>query len=410
MLRWLLLIGLVLLALAGFERERLAPYAPAFMASWLGSSNSDGDNGTAGGGRKQHGSGAPVAVEVASAGSGSLPILRDTIGTIVPVNSTVMSSEETGTIAAIAVGDGAVVRQGDLLVSLDDRAARAQIAKDQAAIQRDQATLDQSQRDLQRAELLLKSGAVDAQQADTARSAAQSAAAVLEIDKATLAADQVALDKLHIVAPFDGRLGAFQVSPGALVTPGTAIVTLTQVSPVRAAFTLAESDLALLQDSLSQGTLTVTLRPAGGATDEVSGKVDFIDNAIDPASGSISLRASIDNPDGRLVAKQAFSATVQAGEKDGLVIVPTVAVQPRQDGSVVYVVGSDDTVAIRKVEVAFRVGDRTGLTAGLSAGDVVVTEGQGALTDVAKVKPQSKADGNRQSTPAQPPADATAAR
>lgn len=410
MLRWLLLIGLVLLAVAGFKRERLAPYAPAFIASWLGSSDTSKDGGSAGGGRKQHGSGAPVAVEVAAAESGSLPILRDTIGTIVPVNSTVMSSEETGTIAAIAVGDGAVVRQGDLLVSLDDRAARAQIVKDQAAIQRDQAALDQTQRDLQRAELLLKSGAVDAQQADTARSAAQSAAAVLEIDKATLAADHVALDKLHIVAPFDGRLGAFQVSPGALVTPGTAIVTLTQVSPVRAAFTLAESDLALLQDSLSKGTLKVTLRPSGGSNGEVSGTVDFIDNAVDPASGSISLRASIDNPNGRLVAKQAFSATVQAGERDGLVIVPTVAVQPRQDGNVVYVVASDDTVSIRKVDVAFRVGDRTGLTSGLSAGDVVVTEGQGALTDGAKVKPSSKTDGDGKAAPARPPTDATAAR
>ncbi len=200
------------------------------------------------------------------------------------------------------------------------------------------------------------------------------------------------------------------MSPGALVTPGTAIVTLTQVSPVRAAFTLAESDLALLQDSLSKGTLMVTLRPAGGSSDKVSGKVDFIDNAIDPASGSISLRASIDNPDGRLVAKQAFSATVQAGERGGLVIVPTVAVQPRQDGSVVYVVGSDDTVSIRKVDVAFRVGDRTGLTSGLSAGDVVVTEGQGALTDGVKVKPSSKPDGDGNAAPAEPPTDATAAR
>ncbi|MBB3938294.1 multidrug efflux system membrane fusion protein [Aureimonas phyllosphaerae] len=339
-----------------------------------------------------------------------MPILRDTIGTVEPVNSTVMSSEVTGTVATIAVPDGAVVRQGDLLVSLDDRAARAQIAKDQAAIARDQATLDQTQRDLQRAEALLKSGAVDAQQADTARSAAQSAAAVLEIDKATLAADQVALDKLKIIAPFDGRLGAFQVSPGALVTPGAAIVTLTQVSPVRAAFTLAEGDLPLLQDSLAKGTLTVMLRPAGDTNHALSGKVDFIDNAVDPASGSISLRATVDNPDGRLVAKQAFSAVVQAGERSGLVVVPTVAVQPRQDGNVVYLVNPDDTVSIRKVDVALRVGDRTGLTVGISAGDTVVVEGQGALTDGAKVKPNTAAaPGGDQTTPT-PPADATAAR
>ncbi|WP_019995887.1 efflux RND transporter periplasmic adaptor subunit [Aureimonas ureilytica] len=396
MLRWLVLLALVAGAVSYVERDRLAPYAPPAIASLLqgvGSSDSSaqgagaGKSQGAGGSRRGRGNGAPVAVEVATAETGSLPILRQTIGTIVPVASTVMTSETTGTVAAIAVPDGAQVKRGDRLVSLDDRTAQAQIGRDEAAIARDQVTLDQANRNLQRAQSLVKSGAYTTQQGEDAQSAVASAQAVLNVDRAALAADRVALDKLEITAPFDGRLGAFQVSTGALVTPGTPMVTLTQSSPVYAAFTLPQEDLSLLQKSLSEGTLSVTLRPAGAWHDVMEGKVAFIDNAVASTSGSIALRAVIDNPKGTLVAGQSISAVVKAGEMTGLVLVPTVAVQPRTDGSVVYVVKDDGTVTIRKVDVALRVGDETGLKGGLKVGERVVTEGQGALAEGSPVKP-----------------------
>ena len=393
MLRWLVLLALVAGAVSYVERDRLAPYAPPAIASLLQGADSSaqtagaGKSQGAGGSRRGRGSGAPVAVEVATAGTGALPILRQTIGTIVPVASTVMTSETTGTVAAIAVPDGAQVKRGDRLVSLDDRTAQAQIGRDEAAIARDQVTLDQANRNLQRAQALVKSGAYTTQQGEDAQSAVASAQAVLNVDRAALAADRVALDKLEITAPFDGRLGAFQVSTGALVTPGTPMVTLTQSSPVYAAFTLPQEDLSLLQKSLSEGTLSVTLRPAGAWHDVTEGKVAFIDNAVASTSGSIALRAVIDNPKGTLVAGQSISAMVKAGEMTGLVLVPTVAVQPRTDGSVVYVVKDDGTVTIRKVDVALRVGEETGLKGGLKAGERVVTEGQGALSEGSPVKP-----------------------
>ncbi|WP_062112792.1 efflux RND transporter periplasmic adaptor subunit [Aureimonas sp. AU40] len=386
MLRWLFLLLVAVGAVSYMERDRLAPYAPPALAALMkgsdtGAAKGDGASGKRGG----RGNGAPVAVDVAVATKGALPVLRETIGTILPVASTVMTSETTGTVAAIAVPDGAAVKRGDLLVSLDDRTAKAQIAKDQAAIDRDQVTLDQANRNLSRAQSLVKSGAYNTQQGEDAQSATYSAQAVLNVDRAALAADEVALAKLQITAPFDGRLGAFSVSTGALVTPGTAMVLLTQSSPVYAAFTLPQEDLSLLQESLSAGSLGVSLRPAGARGETMEGKVAFIDNAVVAASGSVALRAVIDNPQGKLVSGQSISATVKAGERDDLVLVPTVAVQPRQDGSVVYVVKDDDTVTIRKVDVAFRVGETAGLTQGLEPGERVVTEGQGALSEGSKV-------------------------
>ncbi|WP_062231057.1 efflux RND transporter periplasmic adaptor subunit [Aureimonas sp. N4] len=388
MVRWLVLILLVAGAVSYVERDRLAPYAPPAIASLLKGSGGEAGKTEGGGGSKRGrgNGGGPVAVQLAEATGGSLPVLRDTIGTIIPVASTVMTSQTTDTVASIAVADGVDVKRGDLLVSLDDSLALAQIGKDKAAIERDQVTLDQANRNLQRTTALVKSGAYTTQQGEDAQSAVNAAAAVLNVDRAALAADTVALDKLKITAPFDGRLGAFAVSTGALVTPGTPIVTLTQSSPVYAAFTLPQENLDLLQKSMAAGTLSVSSRPAGDGGTAMEGKVAFIDNAVNTISGTIALRAILDNPNGTLIAGQSISATVKAGEKDGLTIVPTVAVQPRTDGSVVYVAKDDDTVTIRKVDVALRVGDKTGLSSGLQPGERVVTEGQGNLSEGSKIK------------------------
>ncbi|WP_061933725.1 efflux RND transporter periplasmic adaptor subunit [Aureimonas sp. AU22] len=403
MVRWLLLLIGVLAAVFAFERDRLAPYAPEALASILRGGASETSSASSSRSQGARSGGAPVAVEVATAEDGALPILRDTIGTILPAASTVMTSDTAGTVASVAVADGATVKRGDRLVSLDDRVAKAQIEKDRAALARDQVTLDQANRDLERAAALLKSGAFTAQQGEDARSAAEVAAAVVEVDRAALQADQVVLDKLTIRAPFDGRLGAFQVSVGALVTPGSEIVRVTQTSPIYAGFTLAQEDLPLIQKALAAGMLTVSLKAAGEEVARRQARVSFIDDAVDAASGTFALRALIDNPDGLLVPGQAISVTVKAGERDGLVLVPTVAVQPRQDGSVVYVLRDDGTVALRKVEVALVNDDRTGLSASLETGERVVTEGQSGLTDGARVKVAADA-----ATPA-PAAGVTAA-
>ncbi|WP_082652641.1 efflux RND transporter periplasmic adaptor subunit [Aureimonas sp. AU12] len=392
MRRWIVLVLCLVIAGGWYERERIAPYAPAPLAAWLTSAEPAG-TGHGGGGPARRGSGGPVAVSVATAQGGSLPILRTTVGWVRPVASTVLSTETTGIVTEIEERDGARVRRGDLLVRLDDRAARALVDKDEAAIARDQSTLDAANASLNRIQRLVQSGANTQQAGDDATTAVRSATASLNVDRATLEADKVALAKTEIRAPFDGRLGAIALSVGALVTPGTAIVTLTQDTPVYAEFSLPESDLDLLHGALEAGTLTAKAMPAGARAMAGEGPVVFIDNAVDQNSGTIRLRALLPNEARAFVPGQSISVEARAGTRDGLVIVPGVAVEPRDDGSVVTVVKPDDTVEIRPVEVALRVGDRAGLSAGLAAGERVVVEGQGALSQGAavSVKPDDAA-------------------
>lgn len=381
MRRWFILVLVVLVAVAVVERDRLVPYLPPALAAYLPSAGAQdgGGGGGKGGGGRGRSQGGTVTVTVASATNGSLPILRDSIGWVRPVASTVLTSETAGTISEIAVGDGASVKAGDLVARLDDRSAKALVAKDEAAVARDQATLDAANDSLNRVERLVTSGAATSQAGDDARTAVRSATATVAVDRAALAADQVALDKTQVRAPFDGRLGVISPSLGTLVTPGTAIATLTQVSPVLAEFSLPENDLDLLQASLTAGTLQASIDPPGEHTPARTGPVIFIDNAVDQASGTIRLRARLDNADGALVPGQSIAVRAQAGMRDNLVLVPGVAVEPREDGSAVYVVAGDGTVEVRPVTVALRVGDQAGLSDGLKAGERVVTEGQGGL-------------------------------
>lgn len=330
----------------------------------------------------------PVKVKTALARAGSLPVLRRTIGTVVPVASTALSSLVAGTIAEIHGRDGAEVHAGDMIVRLDDRAARAALDRDIAAVARDQAALDNATTAFARAENLMSTGNTTQQARDEANTAKREAEATLALDKATMEIDQVALDNTVIRAPFDGRLGAVQLSLGAFVGPGTPIVTLTQMQPVHAEFNLPDTDLTLIRAALAARSLTVEVRPletGGEAADTVTGTVGFIDNAVDRTSGTVTLRAELPNQDRRLWPGQALSVQATLGQTGGLIIVPSVAVQAGGSGPMVFVVAPDDKAVQRPVTIGLRSGDLLGLTSGVTDGERVVTEGQLTLTDGAQV-------------------------
>ncbi|KQV39324.1 hemolysin secretion protein D [Rhizobium sp. Root73] len=308
---------------------------------------------------------------------------RSSLGTIVPFASTALSSPASGTVAQILVKDGAEVTAGTLLVQLDDRTINANIARDTALLAKDQAALDEANTNLKRVEALSNDGAETRQQYDDAIAAAKQAEAAIGVDSATLAADKVALTQTQVRAPFDGKLGVILLSPGAYVAPGEDIVTLTQMKPVYAEFTLPETDLALARQALADGQLNVSISPtlSQDKTAGETGPIVFIDNAVDAPSGTFKMRARLDNANGTFWPGQSLRVTVTAGEQKDLVLVPTVSVQPQSDGAVCYVVRKDKTVEVRKVKVAFSVGDTTGIATGLKAGEIVVTEGQAGLVE-----------------------------
>lgn len=329
---------------------------------------------------KQAAARAAPTVETAVARTGNLPIERGTYGKVQAVDTTDLTSREQGIITKIAVSDGADVKTGDLLVKLDDRALVATREKDQATLAKDQATYAEAQADMARNKALQAKGAASQQTYDQAVEAAKVAEANVEADKATVRGDDVSLADTEIRAPYDGRLGAFAQSVGALISPGTTVVRLTRMAPVEVSFTLPQDALAMMRKAVSDGAASVRIK-ADGNDKPVEAKIDFIDNQIDSTSGTFTARATVPNKDLALWPGEAVNLTVTLGERKNVVLVPTVAVQPAAEGSIVFVVGQDKKIEVRKVEVAGSAGDQMAIASGIKAGDHVVVEGQLQLTN-----------------------------
>jgi multidrug efflux system membrane fusion protein len=341
----------------------------------------------------------PTAVVAATASMADFPIRRYAIGfvsspAVVSVNARISSQ-----ITSIAVRDGQMVRAGDLLFSLDDRALRAQLARDQATLAKDQALLASATADLERAKALVARQAGTQQAYDQAIAAQKSAAATVDADRATIDADEVQLSYATITAPISGRLGAVSVAIGDLVTTSsgsstsTPLVTITQMDPFEVSFNLPESDLALLHKALAaprQGAVTLTRD--GDPTAIGKGTLDFVDSSVDTASGTIATRASVPNPDLSLWPGQYVNVVLDAGIMPQMTSVPTVAVQPSQKGPFVYVIKPDNTVEVRPVQVALTEGDNSAIGDGLKSGERVVVEGQAKLKDGAPVREAEAGD------------------
>lgn len=327
----------------------------------------------------------PVAVVTAQATTADFPVRRYAIGFVSSPAVVGISARISSEVTQIHVKDGQMVQAGDPLFALDDRSLKAQVARDEATLAKDRAMLASAQADMSRAQDLAAKEAGTKQAYDQALAVAKAAEATVDADQATLDADNVQLSYATIAAPISGRLGIVNVTVGDLVTASsgngqsTPLVTITSMDPLQVTFNLPESDLPLLQKSLSGSRpATVTLRRDGEQIG--TGTVDFLDSSVDTASGTIAVKANVPNPGLSLWPGQYADIVVEAGTAPAMTSVPTVAVQSGQKGPFVYVVKADGTVEIRPIKVALTVGDDTALSEGLKSGERVVVEGQTRLT------------------------------
>jgi multidrug efflux system membrane fusion protein len=317
--------------------------------------------------------------------TGTLPITRQTIGWITSPAAISLTSPQAGLVTQLVGTEGQEVKKGDLIAKLDDRVAQAAVAKDAAQIQLDQATFSQAGINASRARTLFDKGAGTRQALDDADTASKTAAAAVAADNAQLAADQVILANMEMRAPFDGRLGAFQVAVGSLVQPATAVVTLTQMTPLRVSFSLTQADLGPLQSAVKNGGQSVSVVSTTAPNSSGKGSVDFIDSSIDQGSGTFKAMATFPNDSFALWPGESVSITVDLGSTGPLVLVPSQAVQAAASGFEVYVVKQDQTIDARPVTVGLATAGQTGISAGLQPGEHVVTEGQIQLTTGMKV-------------------------
>ncbi len=342
-------------------------------------------------------------VSTAIAKAGDLPIQRHTFGKVQAVDSTDLTSREQGIVRSIAVPDGADVGAGDLLVKLDDRALAATRDKDRATLAKDEATLAEAQSDLQRNRALQAKGAASQQAYDQSRAAEKVAEANVEADKATVRGDEVAIADTEIRAPYAGRLGAFAQSVGALVSPGTTVVRLTRMAPVEVGFTLPQDALPMMRRAVADGIGSIDIR-ADGVEAPLSARIDFIDNRIDPASGTFAARATVANDGLALWPGEAVTLTVTLGRHENVVLVPTVAVQPAAQGSIVFAVTPAGRIDVRKVRLAGTAGAVAAIASGLKPGEHVVVEGQLQLANGMKVREQVEGAGPPRTAKAAKPA------
>lgn len=392
MRRALIVIVLIILCAGAvwyLAPQKIAPLRQAFDAGWSSVSSSV----TAGRGSGSEADAKPassrprgVAVVTAVATTADFPIRRYAIGFVSSPAVVSVSARISSQVVGAHVKDGQMVKAGDLLFTLDDRALKAQLAKDQATLAKDQALLASAQADLTRARDLMSRQTGTKQAFDQADAAAKAAAATVNADEATIDADKVQLSYATIEAPIAGRLGAIKITAGNLVSTGSnngnssPLVTITQMDPLEATFSLPETDLPLLKKALaSDKPAPVRLYRDGDKTPLATGQLEFVDSTVDQASGTVQVKASMPNKDLTLWPGQFVDVALDAGVMPDMVSIPTVAVQPGQDGSFVYVVGPDNKVVKRNVQIALVRGPNSAVGKGVKSGELVVTDGQTRL-------------------------------
>lgn len=352
---------------------------------------------------------APIAVSVVAVQSGSFPVITRAFGNVLSPAVVQVGARISSQVMGIHVKDGQMVKAGDLLISLDDRALRAQLARDQAILARNSALVVSTTADLNRARDLVTKQAGTRQAFDAALAAKQGAEATVEGDKATIEADEIQLGFTEIAAPIDGRLGAVQVAVGDLVGGSTnapssanSLVSITQVDPIDVIFRLPEADLPIFKRLLDTGNPpTVKAMSSSTAETLATGVLSFIDSSVDTTSGTIVMRATFANTTLALWPGQYVDVEIEQGPLNGAAIVPTVALQPGQGGQFVYLVRADNTIEARPVKVALTEGAASAIAAGLEPGDRVVTEGQLQLKPGVAVRP-TLAGANAQAASASP--------
>lgn len=323
-----------------------------------------------------------VPVRVAQVKSAIMPITRRAIGWVEPIATVAVKSRIDSAIVEQRAKEGQFVEAGDVLFVLDDREARAAIAREEATLKKDQALLDLANANLERAQALAAKQTVSKQSLDQARSEARAAAAAVVADRAIIDATKLTLSYTVITAPISGRLGAVAVTPGNLVgeNDSTSLVTITQMQPIRVAFTLPDRDLDQLRAALqAEPPAVVRVFTKGQTQPRAEGHLNFIDSSVDIGSGTITAKAAFANEKLELWPGQYFDVEIELGHREEAPTIPTVAVQVGQDGLFVFVVKDDDTVEMRPVATAGTDGETTAISEGLRPGERVVIDGQHQL-------------------------------
>jgi multidrug efflux system membrane fusion protein len=331
----------------------------------------------------------PAMVKLATVTQAEAPLQIAAVGQAEALESVEVRSQVSGQVTAIGFQEGRDVAQGALLYQIDARPFRAAVAQAEAALRRDQAQAHQAAAQFQRYNSLFKDGGISRDEYERLKASSSALAATVDADRAAVEQARLQLGFTEIRSPIAGRTGRRLVTSGNLVRANDVapLVIVHQLSPIAVSFTVPEAQLAQIRRYQAKGTLTVSARPQGDEGPPLTGTLDFLDNAVDPGSGTIRLKARFANTDRRLWPGQFAQAALTLTRQPDAIQVPSEAVQSGQNGPFVFVVGSDLTAEARPVTVDRRMADRTVIATGLQPGEQVVVDGHLQVVPGGPVKP-----------------------
>ncbi|HMH45440.1 MAG TPA: efflux RND transporter periplasmic adaptor subunit [Pyrinomonadaceae bacterium] len=383
----------------------------------------------------------PAPVSVTAAVMQDVPTYLDAIGKTVAREVVSIQPQVSGRITKINFTDGANVKKGDLLFTIDTRPFEANLRQAEANVSRDLALKKQAEANLakdvaqakwgevqvKRYGELVKGGVVPREQyeqlratadslnatVDADRAAVHSADEAIKVDSAAVDTSKLELSYCYIRAPIDGRAGQRLVDIGNVVSPGgsgtgsansssnaapasNSLLVLERLDPIYADFTISQNDLANVQQQMHAGTLKTEVR-LPDATDPIAGQLTFLDSAVQNTTGQVNLRATVPNSDHRFWPGRFVNIRLVLSTIHGAVLVPATAPQMSAKGSYVYVVKQDSTAEQRQVTLGQRQGDLIVVEQGVSPGDQVVTNGQVGVTPGGKVRVEQAREANQTS-------------
>ncbi|MFC4820106.1 efflux RND transporter periplasmic adaptor subunit [Dokdonella ginsengisoli] len=334
------------------------------------------------------GADAPIPVTVVPVEQKDVPVYLTALGTVQALNTVTVSSQVTGQLKALHFAEGDEIQQGALIAEIDPRTFQAAVDQAVAKKNQDAAQLSASRSTLKRYEELIVKHFVSAQDLENQRQTVRQQEALVAADDAAISSARTQLGYTRITAPITGIAGIRQVDVGNLVTANssTGIVTLTQVHPINVIFTLPEQNLGEVRNGQGAAALAVTALDRTDAHALGDGVLKVIDNQIDSSTGTFKLKSEFANENNALWPGQFVNVRLRIKTVSNGLVVPATALQRGPEGSYVYALQPDDTVAMKPVTPAGEAGDNGILIgSGVAAGDRVVTEGQFRLKPGSKV-------------------------
>jgi multidrug efflux system membrane fusion protein len=330
------------------------------------------------------------SVTIAHAAARDVPTYLNEIGRSGAFESVTVTPQIAGRVLQRHFEDGADLKMGQLLFTIDPRPYQAQLNVAEAQLAQSRAALELAKTQLKMYESITDIRAVSTMDLETKKNTVAVDQAQVQAAEAAVENAKLNLDYCYIHSPIDGRAGARLVDVGNVVKENTTPLLLVQrLDPIYADFTITEGDLPNVQAEMKRGTLQTLVRlPSDSEKDARRGTLSFLDNAVQSGTGTVNLRATIRNADRHFWPGQFANVQLILSVARSAVLIPNQVVQISQKGPYVYVVKPDDTVEFRTVTLGQRQDDDVVVASGVKAGERVVLSGQLALTPGAKVRVQ----------------------